>query len=170
VIVLEAQMNIAAVREIVDAVNDSNIEFEGLAYSIMEARRQNIIERLRKLDPPRSRKSAYPLRWTSEKQRRAFFATDGFGGGIPHRRKSPSQVQEGWRVEYIEGKFTGALIVSNEWDKAPYVIGTVWKPKWQQQFHIDLGWPKLTDINKIVSYELGQTSNALERAFLELAV
>lgn len=28
----------------------------------------------------------YPIRWTSERQRRAFFATDGFGRGIPTRR------------------------------------------------------------------------------------
>ncbi len=28
----------------------------------------------------------YPIRWKSEKQRRAFFATDGFGKGIPYKR------------------------------------------------------------------------------------
>jgi hypothetical protein len=28
----------------------------------------------------------YPIRWTSERQRRAFFATNGFGRGIPTKR------------------------------------------------------------------------------------
>jgi hypothetical protein len=28
----------------------------------------------------------YPVRWTSERQRRAFFATKGFGRGIPTKR------------------------------------------------------------------------------------
>lgn len=28
----------------------------------------------------------YPVQWDSEKQRRAFFATDGFGRGIPTKR------------------------------------------------------------------------------------
>lgn len=28
----------------------------------------------------------YPIWWESEKQRRAFFATDGFGKGIPYKR------------------------------------------------------------------------------------
>jgi hypothetical protein len=28
----------------------------------------------------------YPINWDSERQRRAFFATDGFGGGIPYQR------------------------------------------------------------------------------------
>jgi hypothetical protein len=28
----------------------------------------------------------HPIKWDSERQRRAFFATNGFGGGIPHVR------------------------------------------------------------------------------------
>lgn len=28
----------------------------------------------------------YPIQWDTEKQRRAFFATNGFGQGIPYRR------------------------------------------------------------------------------------
>lgn len=28
----------------------------------------------------------YPISWDTAKQKRAFFATDGFGGGIPHER------------------------------------------------------------------------------------
>ena len=28
----------------------------------------------------------YPIQWDSERQRRAFFATDGFGRGIPTER------------------------------------------------------------------------------------
>src|SRR5689334_11984740 len=29
---------------------------------------------------------SYPIDWTTEKQRKAFFATDGFGDGIPTKR------------------------------------------------------------------------------------
>lgn len=32
------------------------------------------------------KKPTYPIQWDSEKQRRAFFASKGFGGGIPHVR------------------------------------------------------------------------------------
>jgi hypothetical protein len=28
----------------------------------------------------------YPINWDSEKQKRAYFATDGFGAGIPYQR------------------------------------------------------------------------------------
>ena len=35
-------------------------------------------------------------KWNSDKQRRAFFATKGFGGGIPSKRTG--KMKEGWRV------------------------------------------------------------------------
>ena len=36
------------------------------------------------------------VNWDSEKQKRAFFATDGFGGGIPHERQGafPNSFEE----------------------------------------------------------------------------
>lgn len=38
----------------------------------------------------------YPIKWDSEKQRRAFFATDGFGRGIPTTRTN--RYTDGWKV------------------------------------------------------------------------
>ncbi len=38
----------------------------------------------------------YPVQWDSEKQRRAFFATDGFGKGIPYRRTG--EYERGWKT------------------------------------------------------------------------
>ncbi len=35
-------------------------------------------------------------KWNSDKQRKAFFATNGFGGGIPSKRTG--QMKEGWRT------------------------------------------------------------------------
>lgn len=37
----------------------------------------------------------YPIQWDSEKQRRAFFATDGFGKGIPYVRTG--DYIKGWK-------------------------------------------------------------------------
>lgn len=42
-------------------------------------------------------KSSAPFVWSSEKQRRAYFATNGFGGGIPYQRTM---------MLYEMGKFT----------------------------------------------------------------
>jgi len=38
----------------------------------------------------------YPVKWDSEKQRRAFFATNGFGRGIPARRTG--KYPAGWNI------------------------------------------------------------------------
>ncbi len=38
-----------------------------------------------------------PINWDSERQRKAFFASDGFGGGIPTRRTGT--YARGWQIE-----------------------------------------------------------------------
>ena len=49
----------------------------------------------------------YPVQWDSEKQRRAFFATDGFGAGIPYRRTDA--YVNGWKI----AKMPSGLSLSN---------------------------------------------------------
>ncbi len=57
----------------------------------------------------------YPIQWDSERQRRAFFATDGFGSGIPYRRTGAATnwktgpIPGGWRVENLTG-YVGHVI------------------------------------------------------------
>ncbi|MFH0938248.1 MAG: hypothetical protein V1899_03070 [Planctomycetota bacterium] len=38
----------------------------------------------------------YPVNWDSERQRRAYFASDGFGAGIPYRRTGA--YEKGWYI------------------------------------------------------------------------
>lgn len=49
--------------------------------------------------------STSPVQWDSEKQRKAYFATDGFGHGIPYVRKgdyergwTKAELPNGWQV------------------------------------------------------------------------
>jgi hypothetical protein len=112
-------------------------------------------------------KPQYPIRWTSERQRRAFFATKGFGRGIPTRRTHA--LSRGWdvyvnieQVSRIEAykvallefltRLTGgtaptpppaAVIVSvdNPVAYEQYVTGIH-----QQGFHQDTGWQYAPDI------------------------
>lgn len=87
---------------------------------------------LRVLVPPPAVK---PIEWTSEKQRRAYFATDGFGHGIPYVRRSPG-IESQWRVDYaITGNGARVSIV-NDSPASPFVYG-----RWKQQFHTNTGWP-----------------------------
>lgn len=113
-------------------------------------------------------KPKYPIRWTSERQRRAYFATKGFGRGIPTRRTGA--LSKGWdvnvdvdQVSRIEAyraalvkflaDFTGKTTaptppppavlveVSNPVDYEQYVTGLH-----QQGFHKDTGWHYTPDI------------------------
>ncbi len=86
------------------------------------------------------RPSTSPVQWDSERQRRAFFATNGFGGGIPHRRTG--EYQDGWKIEpldnrvrlyndtpgavHVSGGFTGLIqssIHKGRWVLAKPIVG-----------------------------------------------
>lgn len=81
----------------------------------------------------------YPLRWKSARQRRAFFATNGFGGGIPHRRTYG--IVEGFDAKFVPTKDGGILAITNPSDKARFVHGPNTQP-----FHLDTGWVQLDDV------------------------
>lgn len=77
----------------------------------------------------------YPVQWDSQKQRRAFFATNGFGKGIPYQRTFGSAST--WQVQ----TFSGGVSLS-----APHPAGAVsgmpnrnW---WQSRIHRGR-WPWL---------------------------
>lgn len=76
-----------------------------------------------------------PIRWTSERQRRAYFATNGFGRGIPTRRTG--ELQRAWHAE-LDGD--QILIVNND-PAASYVQGDD-----QQQFHADTGYETVQNV------------------------
>lgn len=64
--------------------------------------------------PPRP---TYPINWDSERQRRAFFASGGFGGGIPTRRTG--RHQRAWRVV----RALGGYAIENPEPSAVYLYG-----------------------------------------------
>lgn len=89
----------------------------------------------------------YPIQWTSERQRKAFFATDGFGAGIPTRRTG--KLQAAWVVE-VRGN---AIVVENKSEIAKYVVGSLAQNRsaalrFQQRFHANTGWQPATDTVK----------------------
>lgn len=81
----------------------------------------------------------YPLRWTSERQRRAFFATNGFGRGIPTQRTGA--LQQGW--DYTIDKFSdgGTFRIINDVPYMRFVEGDDTQP-----FHLDTGWVQAAPI------------------------
>lgn len=87
--------------------------------------------------PPR-----YPIRWKSTKQRRAFFATNGFGRGIPTKRSGA--LSSSWKVRTVFSADGGEIIARNDTPYARYVQGDDAQP-----FHIDR-WPQAAPI--VVKY------------------
>ena len=77
----------------------------------------------------------YPLPFTSNNQRMAFFASNGFGGGIPYRRSGNLALR--WFVDYVNGE----VVIVNKAKYAKYVYGTFRKLKPRQRFHQITGWP-----------------------------
>lgn len=84
----------------------------------------------------------HPIRWKTERQRRAYFATDGFGRGIGAPRTHA--LSEGWKVD-IDGSNFFSMDVYNTQDYTRFVQGED-----KQPFHIDTGW---LDANPILRDE-----------------
>lgn len=88
--------------------------------------------------PPRKQHGpGNPYQWQTEKQRRAYFASNGFGGGIPYKRTGKGVA--GW-----EKKETGRgyqMLLKNRHAYMDYVQGFL-----QQRGHFADGWRKYRDI------------------------
>jgi len=98
--------------------------------------------------PKRSFPDEYPIQWTSDKQRKAYFASDGFGAGIPYRRTG--KLAQSWEIDI--GSENGLIItIQNSSRSAKFVYGTFAKQRSkaiakQQRFHRITGWEPATDI------------------------
>lgn len=60
------------------------------------------------------KKIGYPVNWDSQKQRRAYFATNGFGAGIPYRRTGA--YEKSWYIRRNprgQRKDVGYSLISN---------------------------------------------------------
>jgi hypothetical protein len=86
----------------------------------------------------RGKKGQSVLRWKSERQRRAYFASNGFGGGIPYRRNH--RVARGWRVVVISAA-RAEIAVENSERAARFVEGDDAQP-----MHLATGWPQSAPI------------------------
>jgi len=87
-------------------------------------------------------KSVYPVHWDSPLQRRAFFASNGFGQGIPTVR-SNSYIK-GWKVERSDSGYT----VKNDQPRAKF-IGGLASGAGQSQIHVGR-WRLLRDQAELV--------------------
>jgi len=89
-------------------------------------------------------KPKYPIAWTSERQRRAFFASNGFERGIPTKRSG--KLQDGWSIVATRRRRSTVIVIENSTSYARYVQGEInFKSPaealaMRQRFHKDTGW------------------------------
>lgn len=76
---------------------------------------------------PSSASNYYPIHWKSAKQRRAFFATNGFGRGIPTPRTHA--LSNGWQTDITPLADGGDLTVYNSAPEAGFVYGDFDTPR-----------------------------------------
>lgn len=111
------------------------VEVPEISRSRIYGRAQAIIKAMQKSGSP----ITYPVKWDSDKQRRAFFATDGFGGGIPSVRSGDYQRGWGEPVRLEDG-----YRITNKTAGAQYIGGNAYG---QRQSRIHQGrWPLLRDV------------------------
>lgn len=91
----------------------------------------------------------YPIQWTSEKQRKAFFATNGFGQGIPTIRSN--KIVNAWVMDNRTAKGRFTMTVRNPIDAAKFVVGAIDfrsrnnALRTKQKFHDNTGWQDTID-------------------------
>lgn len=88
------------------------------------------------------RRIRYPIQWDSERQRRAFFASNGFGGGIPYHRTGG--YGRAWQIRRNPGvRVMAGYSMVNALESAQYIGGNAYG---QRQSNIHRGrWPIVRD-------------------------
>lgn len=103
----------------------------------------DLLNELQTEPPKRSYPNDYPLEWESDKQRKAYFATDGFGAGIPYKRTG--KLAAGWTTDIVTNGLSVSFVIENPSSAAKYVYGSLAQDinaasRFQQQFHRITGW------------------------------
>ena len=141
------------------ALNEVAMSAGDAAYNAVEA---PLLNELRYTP----RKVKYPIEWISERQRKAFFATNGFGGGIPYRRTG--RAKNSWYVKNATTKNGYRLSVGSTWDGAQFVYGTLnfrstreaLRP--MQKFHRNTGW---VPVSETVAFWIDAMEETFEKEF-----
>lgn len=112
--------------------------FEGEVPKVGRLQIYRAMQRAQKRLRKPGKKPTYPIPWDSLKQKRAFFATDGFGGGIPYKRTG--KIVAGWSIVKLDDGYR----LINQVDGVKYVVGDAYG---QSQSRIHQGrWEVYRDV------------------------
>lgn len=137
---LDATFNAALVDELEAYIEGFNADAQALAQNVVDDLAPLLLAELQQT--PGS--VAYPIEWTSERQRKAFFASGGFGKGIPYQRTGT--YRDSW---FVAADIENAQVVIQIGNTAPYAqfVGGSLNQRsvrealqYQQRFHANTGW------------------------------
>lgn len=132
----QATVDTEVVRQLTNALRDAPAKMRRYIRSELKATAERrIIKKLRTYP----RKPRYPLRWTSERQRKYVMAKLREQDNLPYQRTGA--LKRGWEVEVKINPATAFLVITNDMPYAQYVMGDR-----QQIMHQDTGWPFAGDI------------------------
>lgn len=95
----------------------------------------------------------HPILWSSERQRKAYFASGGFGRGIPSTRTG--EIVGAWQGEFVANSEGGTLTLINRNPAVQFLQGAR-----MQGFHVDTGWVPLDDVTTSAHKEMGDIAVA----------
>lgn len=99
----------------------------------------------------------YPIQWQSERQRRAFFASDGFGKGIPYKRTG--ELAASWQIQQKKTANGADIVFYNDAPHSVYVQGDV-----MQRMHIASGYHSAVDaVDKYAPEYVEVLSTSIDR-------
>lgn len=113
---------------------------------------------LQEMYPPET--TGQPFEWTSDRQRRAYFASDGFGSGIPYNRSYELMMQSEFVVDQssFQGTPYSSISFQSEAPYAKFVIGPD-----AIIGHLKRGWKP---VGKLVITRAKPISNVFKEAVL----
>jgi hypothetical protein len=134
---------------------------EDLSAAIPRVSRQRIrtiINRIVRRMEKEGEKPSYPIKWDSERQRRAFFASDGFGRGIPTKRTN--KYVNSWKVASINNGYR----LQNSTDYAKYLGGDAYG-----QVHSGIHSGRWENLRDVVAAETEKLPDEIENDLIMVA-
>lgn len=103
-----------------------------VASTVFRQRQPELLAGLQEVGAP----VKYPIDWQTERQRKAFFATNGFGHGIPYRRTGKLAASAFVRLVRKDDQWIIESGYSASY--APFVVGRLFRrgKEWQQRMHM----------------------------------
>lgn len=142
--------NTQPLKDMQQFLGNARAETVDIGRAVLREVREELLDELSDEPPRRKYPQDYPagkLEWTSERQRKAFWASDGFGSGIPTVRDHA--MSKGWRVTGGATSKGFEMVVENVVEESKFVYGTLaarvsTAKRPQQRFHAITGWPLAT--------------------------